>query len=195
MKRSWFFISLFCIQIISAQYKKVTTEVAYNYFTALGKNFASDGLTDFHGLGTGIGVPIFKGTGIGTYYSRAYGSVKDISIYGNLKEPRLSIFNVYAYYHYNFSEQFSTEFQAGISDMRIRSKSYDGKHYFREGGSSGFLGLKGNFLISRINALSLDIGSRFYFYHSNVTMGSLVKDRYYSKVLFWNFNLGFSVAF
>lgn len=180
---------------VFAQNKIFRMELGYHFLTAVGDNFIKDGLGSFNGLGGEVNAVVYKNVGVGLGYSRTFSTVKNEAIYGSLKEPQLSVLGVYIFYRHRFTPRTASEAEVGINDMRIKSKSYYSKDFFREGGSAGFFGIKGLYSISYDNVVSIVVGSRLYIYDSNLDMKHSAVQNYYSQALFLNFNAGISIAF
>ncbi|MDO5615762.1 MAG: outer membrane beta-barrel protein [Cruoricaptor ignavus] len=189
-KYAFILILLLAFQTKAQNNKRVTVELKANHFSALGNNFASDALRPFFGIGFGISKKIVKNFGLGLEYTRGYSDVKDSSIFGDLKSPRLSVFEAYLFYNHPINEKLEVDANIGTNDMRIRSQSNYRSKGYREGGAGFSFGGKVFYNIATKPQLDIVGGGKMYFYKSNVEMNNAEKEKYYSKVPFLNLNLG-----
>lgn len=171
-------------------------DVKGNVGIPIGNNFVADGLNTFTGFGIGFQSVFIKDFGIGGEINQMFSDVKDVSVFGAMKNPRLTDFSFYLVYLHSFENtNFDVEGKAGIGSLFLRSESVEWGDRFRQYGNQYILSGKILYKISKSNAVQVFFGPKLYFFDSNVNFAEKELERYYSKATILNLNLGFRFNF
>ena len=170
-------------------------ELQGNTYSGLGNNFISDGLGTFTGFGAGITGIIYKNFGLGFEFHKGFTDVKDVSVFGDLKNPDLTTFEILVLYRYNATEKFDLEGNIGVANMQIRSKSDYRTDGFSEGGTAFVVGAKALYSITKNNSLYVLGSPKLYFLSTGTTIDNPEADKYYSKPTLLNLSLGLRLYF
>ena len=182
--------------IIFAQKKNnFSFELQGNTYSGLGNNFISDGLGTFTGFGAGITGIIYKNFGLGFEFHKGFTDVKDVSVFGDLKNPDLTTFEILVLYRYNATEKFDLEGNIGVANMQIKSKSDYRTDGFSEGGTAFVVGAKALYSITKNNSLYVLGSPKLYFLSTGTTIDNPEADKYYSKPTLLNLSLGLRLYF
>lgn len=174
---------------------KFSFDTKFSTFSGLGNNFLHDGVNTFAGLGLGLSYKAYKNFGLGIDYTVGSTQVKDVSVFGSLKNPKISAFDFYFFYLYPVTNRLNAEANLGFGDMRIKSDSDYRTEGFREGGDSYLIGGKLYYDITPKKDLSAFFATRLYFYNSDVKMNNPQIEKYYSNATLLNFSLGLKLFF
>ena len=170
-------------------------ELQGNTYSGLGNNFISDGLGTFTGFGAGITGIIYKNFGLGFEFHKGFTDVKDVSVFGDLKNPDLTTFEILVLYRYNATEKFDLEGNIGVANMQIKSKSDYRTDGFSEGGTAFVLGAKALYSITKNNSLYVLGSPKLYFLSTGTSIDNPEADKYYSKPTLLNLTLGLRLYF
>lgn len=170
-------------------------ELQGNAYSGLGNNFISDGLGTFTGFGAGITGIIYKNFGLGFEFHKGFTDVKDVSVFGDLKNPDLTTFEILVLYRYNATEKFDLEGNIGVANMQIKSKSDYRTDGFSEGGTAFVLGAKALYSITKNNSLYVLGSPKLYFLSTGTSIDNPEADKYYSKPTLLNLTLGLRLYF
>ena len=193
--KKYVFLFLLVSGSIFAQKDNFSFELQGNTYSGLGNNFISEGLGTFTGFGAGITGIIYKNFGLGFEFHKGFTEVKDVSVFGDLRNPQLTTFEILALYRYHATEKFQIEGNIGIANMQIKSKSDYRTDGFSEGGTAFVLGAKGLYSITKNNSLYVLGSPRLYFLSTGTTIDNPEADKYYSKPTLLNFTLGLRLYF
>ncbi|UFK98877.1 porin family protein [Kaistella faecalis] len=179
----------------SQETNKFAIEFKGNTFTGLGNNFVADGTKTFTGFGAGFTGTFYKNFGLGIEFNKGYSEVSDVSVFGDLHSPQLTLFDIYALYRYDVNQKLSIEGNIGGGFSQLKSYSDYRIEKFTEGGNTFFLGGKALYSVTKNNSLVLVAGPRFYFMHTFTEMDDPKIQKYYSKATLLNFSLGLRLCF
>lgn len=196
MKKSLFIFTLFSALVFGQQNdRNFAVELKGNTFNGIGDNFLADGAKTFAGFGLGVNGIVTRKIGLGLDFNKSYGQVKDISVYGDLRNPELTTLDLFAFYRHPFSEKFELEGQIGGGFFGIKSRSDYASREFKENGSGFLIGAKALYGLNAANNLFVVGGPRLYFASTNVDISDSKADKYYSEPALLNFTLGLRIYF
>lgn len=177
-------------QSADAQKNNFSFELQGITYSGLGTNFISEGLGTFTGFGAGITGIIYENVGLGLEFHKGFTQVKDVSVFGDLKKPNLTTFEISALYRYPATEKLQIEGNIGVANMQIKSKSDYRTDGFSEGGTAFLLGVKALYSLTRKNSLYILASPKLYFLSTGTSIDHPEFDKYYSKPTLLNFTLG-----
>lgn len=175
--------------------KKFSVELKGNTFAGLGNNFIAEGTTTFTGFGLGLTGLVYNNFGLGIEFNRGYADVKDVSVFGELNSPELTLIDLYGLYRFPATSKLDIEGNVGAGNLRIKSRTDYRSDEFLESGSTFFLGGKLLYSITKNDQLHVVGGSRLYFLSTITEMDDPEIDEYYSKATLLNFSLGLRLYF
>ena len=195
MKKYLLLFLLLSGSIFAQKKNNFSFELQGNTYSGLGNNFISDGLGTFTGFGAGITGIIYKNFGLGFEFHKGFTDVKDVSVFGDLKNPDLTTFEILVLYRYNATEKFDLEGNIGVANMQIKSKSDYRTDGFSEGGTAFVVGAKALYSITKNNSLYVLGSPKLYFLSTGTTIDNPEADKYYSKPTLLNLSLGLRLYF
>lgn len=195
MKKHLLLFLLVSGSIFAQKKDNFSFELQGNTYSGLGNNFISDGLGTFTGFGAGITGIIYKNFGLGFEFHKGFTDVKDVSVFGDLKNPDLTTFEILVLYRYNATEKFDLEGNIGVANMQINSKSDYRTDGFSEGGTAFVLGAKALYSITKNNSLYVLGSPKLYFLSTGTSIDNPEADKYYSKPTLLNLTLGLRLYF
>lgn len=190
MKKFGYLFLLMAISLCAQKRNNFNFEVKGNTYTGIGNNYIADGTGTFAGFGLSLSFFVIKNFGIGFDFDKAYGNVKEQSVFGNLHSPQFTSGDIYAFYRHPISERFDAEAFIGSGFNSIVSKSNYSSKDFREGGSSFILGAKALYGISSKKKIYVFASPKFYFLTNFTEMDDSAVQKYYAKPTLFNFSLG-----
>lgn len=195
MKKHLLLFLLVSGSIFAQKKDNFSFELQGNTYSGIGNNFISDGLGTFTGFGAEITGIIYKNFGLGFEFHKGFTDVKDVSVFGDLKNPDLTTYELLVLYRYNATEKFDLEGNIGVANMQIKSKSDDRTEGFSEGGTAFVLGAKALYSITKNNSLYVLGSPKLYFLSTGTSIDNPEADKYYSKPTLLNLTLGLRLYF
>ncbi|WP_232707045.1 hypothetical protein [Epilithonimonas sp. JDS] len=196
MRKYLLFILMLAVSFSNAQEKvkqkaRFSIDLKGNLGIPVGDNFMADGLKTFSGYGLGFQAVFVKDFGLGVEFNQMFSSVKDVSVFGALEDPRLTDLSFYLVYLHSFGESgLDVEAKAGIGSLFLRSESIDWGDKFRQYGNQYILGAKVLYTISKPNNVQIFFGPKLYFFTSDINFENKKLEKYYSNATILNLNLG-----
>lgn len=195
MRKYLLFFLLVSGSLFAQKKDNFSFELQGNTYSGLGDNFIADGLGTFTGFGAALSGTIYKNFGLSLEFHKGFTTVKDVSVFGSLKDPDLTSLELLALYRYHASEKFQIEGNFGVANMQIKSKSDYRTDGFSEGGTAVVLGAKALYSITKNNSLYVLGAPKLYFLSTSTTIDNPEANKYYSKPTLFNLTIGLRLYF
>jgi hypothetical protein len=195
MRKYLLFITAFCFGLFSSQSAKPSLGINVVNVIPTGNNYLKDGVKNFIGVGLTFQTIFRNNMGFGVELSRAFSEVKDISIYGDLDNPQLTNISVYFVYKYPLTEAFNLEGQIGLGLLALTSQSRYTQDKYTENASAFQLGSEISYKFPKAKKVEIYASPKIYFFDSLVGFQEKDLDRYYSRSLLLNINVGVRINF